>query len=227
MKAAETHLNSLMKTALICAILAFLLVSCTSQKNTTSATHEIEIGEYVFQFPKDFQLIKERGVDSHVGKVSNGKIEFNFDYGYYSNKLDKSIEDYFSSESCKWNALGANGLLSNGDVTGFINKVNLCNYQTIDSVHYTFYYLCGQDTIAHDVVLPEKYRSTIIEKDTVENAVYKWVNASDYIGLYAYDMGAFNKSIRSYLALLITSKNVSPKERQLGMKILRTCKLKK
>lgn len=61
---------------IVILILFSILFSCNENLNT------IKIGEFTFQFPNDFKLINEQGIDSYNGKVSNGKIRFQFDYGY-------------------------------------------------------------------------------------------------------------------------------------------------
>ena len=129
------------KTVLHIAIFSLLATSCGPNRETIAPNCEIEVGEYSFQFPQDFELIKEKGVDSYVGKISNGEIDFQFDYGYYSNSLDKSIDEYLSDDVWKWNALGRSNLLPEGDITGIAERTELISYNTSDSIHYTMLFL--------------------------------------------------------------------------------------
>ena len=128
------------RTLIHIIIILFILTSCDTKSNVNESKNEIEIGEYIFQFPYDFKLIKEKGIDTYVGKISNGKIDFQFDYGYYSNKLEKSIHEYLSQDVWKWNALGKNDLLPEGDVTGYTSKMKLLKYETSDSINFKLFY---------------------------------------------------------------------------------------
>ena len=49
---------------------------------------------YQFDFPLDFDLIKEQGIDSYVGKIEGDCLTFGFDYGYYSNSFEESPQEY-------------------------------------------------------------------------------------------------------------------------------------
>ena len=204
-----------------------MLTSCRTSTSTTNSKNEIEVGEYSFQFPDDFKLIKETGIDSYVGKVSNGLIEFRFDYGYYSNKLDKSINEYLSEDVWKWNALGKNDLLPEGDIKGYTDNTHLIKYETVDSINYRLFFLYEKDTIEYELVIPEDIRETKIEIDTVDNVVYKLVRSPDYIGLYAKNLKGYSKSINSYKALSITASKLNNKQTEIALEILQSCKLNK
>ena len=214
------------KTVLHIAIFTLLACSCSSKKESKAAKNEIEIGEYVFQFPQDFKLIKEKGIDSHVGRASNEKIDFQFDYGYYSNSLDKSIDEYLTEDVWKWNALRRNNLLPEGDVTGKTKEMELIDYVTSDSIKYTLLFLYKSDTIKYDLNIPDEMRNVKIEIDTVDHVVYKFVRKEDYVGLYAKNLKSFNNSINSCKSLSITSDKLSHEETEKCYKILRSCKLK-
>lgn len=49
----------------------------------------IKVGDYVFQFPHDFKLIKDIGIDSYVGRVQGDSMTMSFDFGRYSNTLSE------------------------------------------------------------------------------------------------------------------------------------------
>lgn len=213
------------KTVLHIAIISLLVYSCGSERKSNAANNEIKIGEYAFQFPQDFKLIKEKGIDSHVGRVSNENVDFHFDYGYYSNSLDKSIDEYLSEDVWKWNALGSNNLLPEGDVTGKTKEMKLIDYITSDSIKYTLLFLYESDTIKYDLNIPDEMRNTKIEIDTVDHVVYKFVRKEDYVGLYAKNLKSFNNSINSYKALSITANKLSHEETEKCYEILRSCKL--
>ena len=214
------------KTVIHIGILISLLASCNVGDEGAESKNDIEIGEYNFQFPLDFNLIKEKGIDSYVGKISDGNIEFQFDYGYYSNSLDESISEYLSRDVWKWNALGRNNLLPEGDVSGLSDKAELIKFAIADSLNYTLFFLYEKDTIEYELKIPNEIFNTQIEIDTVDNIIYKFVQSNGYIGLYAKNLDGFNESINSYKALSITASNLNKKETGIAYEILRSCKPK-
>lgn len=214
------------KTVLHIAISALLVSACNSDSSVNKNEGNIEIGNYIIHFPQDYKLIKEKGIDSYVGKISNGQIDFPFDYGYYSNSLNKSVDKYLSEDTWKWNALGRNNLLPEGDVTGMTDDTELISYSTSDSIEYELLFLHKSDTIEYVLTVPEEIRKVNIQIDTIENVMYKFVRSDDYVGLYAKDLKSFNKSINSYRALSIIATQLSPEETEKCYEILRSCKLK-
>lgn len=83
-----------MKNLVLISIL-FLLFTCgVSSKNPFGPWKTIEVGRYIFDFPPGFELIKEKGIDSYVGKIQDDSISFSFDYGYYSNDFELLSEEY-------------------------------------------------------------------------------------------------------------------------------------
>lgn len=216
------------KAILHIAICSLFTFSCSSDKESNVTHSEIEIGKYVFQFPQDFKLIKEKGIDSYVGKISNGKIDFQFDYGYYSNSLDKSIGEYLDQDVWKWNALGKYGLFPPGtELTGIAKETKLIGSQRKDNTKYINFYEYKKDTLTYEITLPKEIREVKIELDTIDNVAYKLVRKRNYVGLYAKNLSEFDKSISSYLALSIVASELSAEETKIAYKILRSCKLQK
>lgn len=62
------------------------------KRNTQS--NIIEIGDYSFDFPADFKLVKEQGIDSYVGRIVGKSYSFEFDFGLYTATLAESPEEY-------------------------------------------------------------------------------------------------------------------------------------
>ena len=215
------------KTVLHFAICALTLTACNSENSASDNQDWIEVGEYSFQFPNDFDLIKGKGIDSYVGKISNGKIDFLFDYGYYSISLDKSVDEYLSRDVWKLTALGRNNLLPHGDITGLVDKIELISYYSSDSVNYTLIFLYESDTIQCSVKIPEELQKLKIEIDTIDNIRYKFVRSYYYVGMNAKNLMSFNKSINSYKSLSIITTKLSPDETKKCYEILRTCKPKR
>lgn len=64
----------------------------------------IEIGDFLFDFPSDFKLVKDKGVDSNVGRVVGDSLVFNYDFGYYSSQLTKTPKDCLDSNLITYHA---------------------------------------------------------------------------------------------------------------------------
>ncbi|WP_343631678.1 hypothetical protein [Fluviicola sp.] len=217
----------MIKTTLQIALLTAVLFSCTSGDETRENQHKLEIGDYTFSFPKEYKLVKEQGMDSDVGRITNGKISFHFDFGYYSNSLDQSLDEFLSEEVWKWNALGTNHLLSTGNITEATKDMRLIRYQTTDSVHYRLFFLHKSDTIHYDLEIPADMRKVKITTDTIDQIYYKFVRSETYAGLYAKDLKSYSKSINSYKSLSILADKLNSREVEECFKILQTCKPKK
>ncbi|WP_299051790.1 T9SS type A sorting domain-containing protein [uncultured Polaribacter sp.] len=48
-----------------------------------------EIGKYKIEFPNDFSLIEEQGIDSYIGRIENKELIVEFDYGAFTNNLEE------------------------------------------------------------------------------------------------------------------------------------------
>ncbi|WP_281638252.1 hypothetical protein [Flavobacterium marginilacus] len=67
--------------------LTLLLLNFSSEK-------EMDLGSFSMKTPKDWTYIKQRGIDSFVGKIAIGKNDtLYFDYGLYSNNLEESFNN--------------------------------------------------------------------------------------------------------------------------------------
>lgn len=207
-------------------VLLLTMTSCHSPV-TNETTKEITIGEYEFRFPKGFELIREKGIDSDVGKITNGKIDFRFDYGYYSDPLDQPVSEYLAQDTWKWAVLTQHHLLPTGDVTGMSKEVKLIGSVTKDSIHYMNRYVFRKDTLDFKLTVPETIVPTTIEADTIGMFTYKFVRRSDYAGLYVKNLSKLNTSINAFPALSITANGLSKQEAGIAYQILQSCKPRK
>lgn len=69
-----------MKSPLI-SILIVLVVSCTTK---TAGLQILDFGTFKLKTPQGWTIVKERGIDSYVGGLTNGKDSLWFDYGEFS-----------------------------------------------------------------------------------------------------------------------------------------------
>jgi hypothetical protein len=210
-------------------ILIFLaLVSCEDESKSEHNATKIEIGVFTFQFPQGFKLYTEKGIDSFVGKITNGKIDFQFDYSNYSNSLDKTISEYLEQDVWKWNALGLYGLLPSGTDLSAINKeISLISSQTEDSIRYINLYEFKEDTLSYELSIPKAILDTKFEIDTIDNVLYKYVRKRNYVGLYVKKLNGIHNSNNSIQVLSIVASDLNNKETEIAYKILRSCKLQK
>lgn len=212
------------KTIVASAFLILILASCIAE-NESSAQNEIAIGKYTFIFPSDFKLTNEQGIDSHVGKISNDTINFQFDYGYYSNQLTSDLHEYFARDVLKWNALASNNLLPSGrDPQYYSHRTKLLNFERIDSNIFQVNYFYENDTVRYTDSVPVQIANSQIEIDTINSVVYKYVNGPEYIGLHARDLNSFNKSINAFKSLTITVDLTSQIDAIEVLRILKTCR---
>lgn len=78
-------------------ILIIIVISnyaCNNKSIQSLQNTVIDAGPFEVTAPSNFKLVKQQGIDSYVGKVTNGKIEFSFDYGWYSNRGPLTYYDY-------------------------------------------------------------------------------------------------------------------------------------
>lgn len=67
---------------LVFSILLLGLYSCGQDKNKDWKT--LDFGSFKLTTPHNWIIIKEKGIDSYVGGLTNGKDTLFFDYGWYS-----------------------------------------------------------------------------------------------------------------------------------------------
>ena len=79
----------------------FCLFSCTNSnveyiRHEDGKAHTIDIGIFQITTPANFRYQEEQGIDSFVGKFTDGKNQFLFDYGMYSPRPPQTRADYYS-----------------------------------------------------------------------------------------------------------------------------------
>jgi len=79
-------------------ILFFLILLLLCLCGCNNSTHEwktIEVGNYIFDVPSDFKLIEYESIDSYAGRIEGDSMGLDFDYGYYSNSLVQTRQEYW------------------------------------------------------------------------------------------------------------------------------------
>jgi len=218
--------------------LLFALLMAISCRHQTRDS--ITIGTYSFSFPKDFDLIKEDGIDSYVGKITNKHVSLGFDYGYYSDKLIPSPEEYI--ESKQWLTRFVSDCnqetpierqVSISDI-GILNirKSNFSDHLRQSESEYTAL-LKWRDgkQLEYQIEIPEDFKPYTIQIDTIENCLRKIVIAKNpyrgLTGIYLRDLKGHNESINSSLALSMSSSRLTKSQQDSLLKIFNTLKIKK
>lgn len=205
------------------------LYCCTGNYAKNEQKNEIKIGEYSFTFPKDFELRNDSGLDSYVGKVGNEQIEFSFDYGYYSNSLVKSFDEYINQWVWKSNALGNLNYSAGSSIDAFSEHKNvyLLSYSKIDSNLFQLLFDYKNDTLKYQLNIPKDILQAEVDLDTLDGIAYKLVNYTgedeNYVGLYAKNLNRYNKTINSYPSLSIRAYDLNKTEIKIALSILRSC----
>ena len=58
-----------MKRLLTFFVIVILFGCGQTEKKSEGQWKTIEVGDYLFDFPSDFELVTEKGIDSYVGKL--------------------------------------------------------------------------------------------------------------------------------------------------------------
>ena len=114
------------------SILLFLTASC---KTNTSEWKTLDFGVFKLKTPQGWTILKEQGIDSYFGGLTNGKDSLWFDYGWYS--VDLSGENSYKQHFAKDTVNGFPARIMKPDTAGkgyismFIPKVTDKNKFTI------------------------------------------------------------------------------------------------
>jgi hypothetical protein len=226
------------------AAFAVLLLLCGCGRLSDHSNKEwktIEVGNYLLDFPPDFELIKDEGIDSYVGRIKGDSIIFGFDYGYFSDDLGPTLDEFLKEGNWRddlyWPFMKADSsynisLLPDIEVL----KVRQATYQ--DSGLGTGTLCCGCDYIATckyadtvflaAVYVPAKTKSTVFEIDTIgkmyRKIVYQKEPGRGIVGLYLKQTDEFNESLNSQSALSMAATKLSAEQQELALKIFKTAR---
>lgn len=225
-------------TKILSILALFLLDSCSSDiGEKVTGLNVIEIGSYQFDFPNDFNLVKERGVDSYVGKIIGDSLTIRFDYGYYSNSFVETPNEYITKEH--WKMEMTYQFLEEGVTYDNSNypKVDIIEIKAVShndsvfekGVDYLAIYKRNEAKFEFQISLPNEIKKYKFKTDTLSGHFRKFVIANDPIegltGLYLKDIESYNKSMNSSLALSISTVAVTKKQQELVMKIFESVKI--
>jgi hypothetical protein len=220
---------------LLTILISTLLFSCAqTELKTDEKWKTIEIGNYLFDFPTDFELITEQGIDSYVGKIKGDSMSFYFDFGYYSNNFEQTTKEYL--DNGEWRYYLSYRFMKESSSYNQINtpKVDILEIRpaTINDSAIgkgcDYVAKCKHNTTEFDVAvyIPNEIKQTNYAIDTANNQYRKIVWAKDprkgRTGIYIKDLNGFNSSINSYLALSMETDNLSVEQQELALKIFKS-----
>ena len=212
-----------------------LLYSCiqTVQKTDTDI-NEIEVGNYVFDFPPDYELNTEQGIDSYVGKVKGDSMSFQFDFGYYSNDFEQPEEEYLENGDWQFELsyrFMKEGIIYDDRNTPEVDVLRIRPATAEDSAigrGSDYIAKCRYDSIEFDfaIYIPSKIKNLYFEIDTLDDHYRKIVWTKDpkngRTGIYIKDLNSYNESINSFLALSMTSRNLTYEQQEAAIRIFKT-----
>lgn len=191
----------------------------------------ISVGKYQLDVPQHFDLRKAEGIDSFVGMIEGDSIHLHFDYGYYSNPLVESVDEYLQSNY--WRIQTTYQFMKPDTVYTSLNmpKVDVLSIRPATMQDSTIGRGCDYVAICKHqetefnfpVYIPLEIKQAIIKVDTIQNQYRKLVVAKDPMqgitGAYIRDLGSYNNSINSYRALCLATDSVSKREQDVLVRI--------
>lgn len=231
-----------MKRSLTFTLVVFLL-SCgqsdnklggQSEKKSDSHWKAIEVGDYLFDFPGDFELLTEKGIDSYVGKIKGDSMWFGFDFGYYSDDFEQTPKEYLDNGHWRYNL--ASRFMKVGITYDQTNmpKVDILSIRSATAqdssigkgCDYVAKCIHEETEFDYAVYIPSEIKELNFEIDTVDNLYRKIVWAKDpqkgKTGIYLRELNGFNESINSYLALSMSTYKLTIEQQKTALKIFKT-----
>jgi len=212
-----------------------LLFGCAqTEQKTDIDVNEIEVGNYVFDFPPDYELITEQGIDSYVGKVKGDSMSFQFDFGYYSNDFEQPVEEYLENGDWQFELpyrFMKEGIIYDDRNTPEVDVLSIRPATKQDSAVGSgsdYIAKCRHDSIEFDfsIYIPSKIKDLYFEIDTIDDHYRKIVWAKDpkngRTGIYIKDLNSYKESINGSLALSMTSRNLTYKQQETALMIFKT-----
>lgn len=189
-----------------------VLSSCgQSEKKHDGQWKTIEVGDYLFDFPSDFELVSEERIDSYVGKIKGDSMCFSFDFGYYSNAFEQTSNEYLANGT--WRMELPNRFMKKGVTYDQTNspRVDLISIRPA-TIHDSIVGK-GSDYVSHckhakiefdyPVFIPNEIKQTNCFIDTIDHLYRKIVAAKDpkkgTTGIYLRELNGFNQSINQWL----------------------------
>jgi hypothetical protein len=220
-----------MKKLLIISLTILLFSFRHTEKKTDGQWKTIEVGNYLFDFPSDFELITEQGIDSYVGKIKGDSMRFSFDFGYYSNSFEQTLQEYFDNGFWRFELpfrFMKMGITYDQTNTPKVDVISIRPATIQDSTigkGCDYVAKCKHNKTEFDfaVYIPNEIKQTNFVIDSVDNQYRKIVWAKDpqkgITGIYLRDLDGS-------LALSMAASKLTIEQQAIAIKIFKTVRHK-
>jgi hypothetical protein len=217
-------LKTKMRKVLI-LFLIFFISSCGSNRNWKT----IQIENYAFDFPRNFQLTKERGIDSYVGHIDGNGVKIFYDVGRFSDNFGETLPEYI--ESGFWRNNLPYDFYKKGvnypDGKPQVEVLEVRKAKSRDSLigkGCDYVIKCLHDNIIYykPLYLPEEIKYQKFKIDTIESQYRKLGffkrDGTNFTGIYMKTVNDSNNRITTSLV----AENLTKKQQKLVFKIYKT-----
>ncbi|WP_199138784.1 hypothetical protein [Pedobacter sp. ASV12] len=221
-------LSNLASLLPLIALCLFLGVGQSDQIRNDKRANIIEIGDYSFDFPTDFKLVKEQGVDSYVGRIEGNTYSFEFDFGLYTSTLIESPDEYLKDGDWRFELperfIRPNITYKNNEPKVEVLSIRQANQR--DSLigkgcDYIARCRHKKNIFNFPIYLPKDTKAHYFKTDTL-NKIYRKI-------VYAKDpkkgiTGIYLSRLNSKRSLSLVAHHLSHKEQEMALRIFSTVK---
>ena len=215
-------------------LFSIIVLSCKNKQQNGLVT----IGEYFFRFPDDFTLVEEKGLDSYVGRIKGGNLQLGFDYGFYSDPLVETPQEFleigfWKADAYTWfiKPKGSFTLERTQDVLLLGTKPIQTKADSIQFNGADLIAICKLDksVFNYGITFPDKTKEYEFLTDTINGHYRKIVVAKDPIkgitGIYLKDLRGFNKSVNASSALSMATSKLTKQQQDSVISVFRNVKV--
>ena len=188
----------------------------------------IEIGEYLFDFPQGFKLVKLQGFDSYVGRIEDDEMSFEFEIGLYYIRLADTPAEYLEKGLWKDRSLVFQGKLNREEMERIevLNIRPATNQDKILRKNCDYVAKCKLDSIVfeYEICLPPETKGENFIVDTLDNRYRKIIYAKEPEN---GPTGIYIKNFKNSAALRMTTTGITIQQQNTALKILKSVRLKK
>ena len=228
-----------MKRNLYILLLVLLFSNCTETKKKDSVT----IGNYTFNFPSDFEVIKEKGINAGIGKIKSASLTLDFEFGANSYKLVSTSQEYLESKAWLQEFIdNFNQERPDKVNVSMITVVNVMPVSFDSFVRNNYPYRnappeyiavlkwhSNANEFEYAFEIPEFIRQHIIKKDTIQNCLRKIVIAKNPMkgitGIYMQRLKEKSEIVNDNSALSIYASKINKEQQDLILKVFATVKV--
>src|SRR4249919_1713797 len=98
-------------------IILLLLYSCNSKRD---GWQTLDFSDFKLQTPVGWKIIKQQGIDSYIGGLTNGRDTLEFDYGWYTQEIGEEDPNLHKFGQVTINGLTASIVIPSKPGEGYI-----------------------------------------------------------------------------------------------------------